>query len=593
MANETNDTVADGHGVFGEPNFSGAAPSAAASKLPCDRRDAYRIVEAIDIELDGLGPDEADAERAQTLRARRRFWVSLLGVLPIVGVHRAYVESATAAALGATAVPSGMSFEPVATSGGAVRLLGRPHAPVAATGRSAEGTIPAAFVQPRVRRQRLGAVAALAVGIAAVGAIVVPSVTSGPQPSNTSVVSGNEMPGKSVNGQTQANLTQAAAQAMPAEVTEDLTSMQGAYSVSYGLASSTTGSTMGDLIVAVVLASQAGDVQKATTGISEARKYFVDTYANEFAKNAKLLRESYTAASKPSLTSLDEDIQDLDKAITGGAAASGRVANSITKTTTALGKAQAEHLANGGTMSTPEELQVTPVAPPPVMWPGMQVPKHSEHQLEAPVIVPPDLEIPTPEPPHPGPTTGGGDGQNGDGGHGENPQPTPTPSPTETPTPTPTQTPPPGGGPLPTPSPTQTPVPTPTPTPTGTPAPTPAATPVATPTPTPVGWHPIHQIPPGHMNDAVDAPSGAGNANSASVEGEAPHTALFAGEAPAPVSASEAPVSEPEEAPAEEPAQNPVEDQPIEVAHFETVAEVARLNTELTAQSGDGATSSE
>lgn len=516
MANSMSDNVADGYGSFGDPQ---TRSTVTASKLPCDRRDAYRIVESIDIELEELGEAAEDSERGRLLKARRRFWVSLLGVLPIVGVHRAYVESAAAATLGVTAVPSGMSFERVATSGGSVRLLGRPAAPVTEAAAPAGAAIPAAFVQPRLRRQRIGAVAAVAVGVAAVGAIVVPSVASGPQAAHTSVVSGNEQPSQSTAAASaQANLSQAVSQAIPEEVTADLTSMQDAYSVSYGLASSATGSTMGDLIVAVVLATQAGDATKASDGMAEARKYFVESYADEFAKNASILRESYISASKSSLTTLDGELADLEKAIDGGVASVSKVSSAITKTTSALVKAQQEHLANGGTMTTPEELQVTPVSPPPVSWPGMELPTRPQDELAAPAIVPPEVTVPEAEAPVPTESSKPGDdddqGNDNGGDHGEgNPPTTTTPTTPTTPGPTerPTPTPPPGTGggggtPTPTPVPTEVPAPAPTPVPTetSTPAPvpteTPAPAPVATPdVPTPrVDKHPFDANGPWH-----------------------------------------------------------------------------------------------
>lgn len=482
MANSMSDNVADGYGSFGEPQSSSAVT---ASKLPCDRRDAHRIVESIDIELEELGEAAEASQRGRLLKARRRFWVSLLGVLPIVGVHRAYVESTAAATLGATAVPSGMSFERVATSGGSVRLLGRPAALVTEAAAPADAAIPAAFVQPRRRRQRIGAVAAVAVGVAAVGAIVVPSVASGPQAAHTSVVSGSEQPGQSTAAASaQANLSQAVSQAIPAEVTADLTSMQDAYSVSYGLASSATGSKMGDLIVAVVLATQAGDATKASDGMAEARKYFVESYADEFAKNASILRESYTSASKSSLTTLDRELTDLEKAIDGGVASVNKVSSAITKTTSALVKAQHEHLANGGTMTTPEELQVTPVSPPPVSWPGMELPTRPQNELAAPAIVPPEVTVPEAEAPVPTDSSKPGDGDDqgndngGDDGEGNPPTTAPTPGPTEQPAPTPVPT----DVPTPAPTPVPTETSTPAPVPTETPAPTPVATPDA-PTP--------------------------------------------------------------------------------------------------------------
>lgn len=505
MANSMSDNVADGYGSFGEPQSSSTVT---ASKLPCDRRDAYRIVESIDIELEELGEAAEDSQRGRLLKARRRFWVSLLGVLPIVGVHRAYVESTAAATLGATAVPSGMSFERVATSGGSVRLLGRPAAPVTEAAAPADAAIPAAFVQPRRRRQRIGAVAAVAVGVAAVGAIVVPSVASGPQAAHTSVVSGSEQPGHSTAAASaQANLSQAVSQAIPAEVTADLTSMQDAYSVSYGLASSATGSKMGDLIVAVVLATQAGDATKASDGMAEARKYFVEGYADEFAKNASILRESYTSASKSSLTTLDRELTDLEKAIDGGVASVNKVSSAITKTTSALVKAQHEHLANGGTMTTPEELQVTPVSPPPVSWPGMELPTRPQNELAAPAIVPPEVTVPEAEAPVPTDPSKPGDGDDqgndngGDDGEGNPPTtPTPTPGPTEQPTPTPVPTD------VPTPAPT--PVPTETSTPAPVPTETPAPTPVAAPdVPTPrVDNNPFDANGPWHDPASAPAP---------------------------------------------------------------------------------------
>ena len=88
------------------PDPAGAGTDAAASavgrlaSLPVDRKSAHRAVEQIEIELEQLGDGPGSEARRAELEARRRFWVSLLGVVPIVVVHRAYVQASAAAALG-------------------------------------------------------------------------------------------------------------------------------------------------------------------------------------------------------------------------------------------------------------------------------------------------------------------------------------------------------------------------------------------------------------------------------------------------------------------------------------------------------------
>lgn len=130
-------------------------------------------------------------------------------------------------------------------------------------------------------------------------------------------------------------------------------------------------------------------------------------------------------------------------------------------------------------MTTPEELQVTPVSPPPVSWPGMELPTRPQDELAAPAIVPPEVTVPEAEAPVPTDSSKPGDGDDqgndngGDDGEGNSPTTAPTPGPTEQPTPTPVPT----DVPTPAPTPVPTETSTPAPVPTETPAPTPVATP--------------------------------------------------------------------------------------------------------------------
>lgn len=345
-------------------------------QLPCDDRIPQRVA----AELEAAARSASSRCEGLDLEARRQFWLRARGVVPIITVHRKYLDRPADAALGATATPTfGVIHGETSPS---PLLLGRtPNTDeIPAITPAAGVAVPDALPTRRgTGRVRAGVIAAVT-GVAAMGMLAIPVLTAGPSPSPTANRDGAESTAKPVAPSAADMGTVLASLGGTAKA--DVADVQRAYATAYGLAPHTTSATMGDHIVTLVMSSQAGRTNDAKAALDRVREYFVGSFAPAVADGSKKARDGFGQASPGALQVVDARIQSIGQLRTRGTASLHDIAERVATLPQLLDTARREHIANGGAVTTPSDIEIAPHGRPPVVWPGYRDEEYSLREAD-------------------------------------------------------------------------------------------------------------------------------------------------------------------------------------------------------------------